>query len=191
VLTSFSKFESQTQIPNSHSQSIAKLEVQLGQLAKSFNEREIGKCSSPPVINPRSGGVIIDPKVGKTKTEPIGQLEKTKLAKGKGVFIEAPHSTTKFLEAQRRSGFICTVRIYCWNNTQVKHKLYVYNPGDSQRRPCFLERECSGKHQWEYFHWCFAMLMKPQSLKRVLMVSELFPVSIVFVSLAQKNCIRT
>jgi len=31
--------------------------------------------------------------------EPIGQLEKTKLAKGKGVFTEAPHSTTKFLEA--------------------------------------------------------------------------------------------
>jgi len=30
--------------------------------------------------------------------EPIGQLEKTKLAKGKGVFIEAPQSTTKFLE---------------------------------------------------------------------------------------------
>jgi hypothetical protein len=46
-----------------------------------------------------SGGVIIDPKVGETKTEPIGQLEKTKLAKGKGVFTEAPHSTTKFLEA--------------------------------------------------------------------------------------------
>jgi hypothetical protein len=60
VLTSLSKFESQTQILNSHSQSIAKLEVQLGQLVKSFNEREIGKCSSPPVINPRSGGVVIN-----------------------------------------------------------------------------------------------------------------------------------
>jgi len=34
VLTSLSKFESQTQYLNSHSQSIAKLEVQLGQLAK-------------------------------------------------------------------------------------------------------------------------------------------------------------
>jgi hypothetical protein len=44
-------------------------------------------------------GVVINPKVGGTKTEPIGPLEKTKLAKGKGVFIEAPHSTTKFLEA--------------------------------------------------------------------------------------------
>jgi hypothetical protein len=99
VLTSLSKFESQAQILNSHSQFIAKLEVQLGQLAKSFNEREIGKCSSPPVINPRSGGVVINPKVGETKTESIGQLEKTKLAKGKGVFTEAPHSTTHFLEA--------------------------------------------------------------------------------------------
>jgi hypothetical protein len=32
VLTSLSKFESQTQILNSHTQSIAKLEIQLGQL---------------------------------------------------------------------------------------------------------------------------------------------------------------
>jgi hypothetical protein len=83
LLTSLSKFESQTQILNSHSQSIAKLEVQPGQLAKSFSEREIGKCSSPPVISPRSGWVVINSKVGETKTEPIGQLEKTKLAKGK------------------------------------------------------------------------------------------------------------
>jgi len=99
VLTSLSKFESQTQVLNSHSQSIAKLEVQLGQLAKSFSEREIGKCSSAPVTNHRSGGVVIDPKVGEMKTEQIGQLEKTKLAKGKGVFTETPHSNTKFLEA--------------------------------------------------------------------------------------------
>jgi len=99
VLTSLNKFESQTQILNSYSQSIANLEVQLGQLAKSFNEREQGKCSSPPVTNPRSGGVVVNPKVGETKTEPIGQLEKTKLAKGKGVFTEAPHFTTQFLKA--------------------------------------------------------------------------------------------
>jgi len=63
VLTSLSKFESQTQILNSHSQSIAKLEVQLGQLTKSFNEREQGKCSSAPVTNPRNGGILINPKV--------------------------------------------------------------------------------------------------------------------------------
>jgi hypothetical protein len=36
--------------------------------------------------------------VEETKTEPIGQLEKTKLAKSKGVFIKAPHSTTPLLE---------------------------------------------------------------------------------------------
>jgi hypothetical protein len=99
VLTSLSKFESQTQILNSHSQSIAKLEVQIGQLAKSFNEREIGKCSSPPIINPTSGGIVINPRVGETKDEQIGQLEKTKLAKGKRVFTETPHSNTQFLEA--------------------------------------------------------------------------------------------
>jgi hypothetical protein len=45
-----------------------------------------------------SGGVVINPKVGETKTEPIGQLEKEKLAKGKGVYTEAPNSTTQFLE---------------------------------------------------------------------------------------------
>jgi hypothetical protein len=98
VLTSLNKFESQTQILNSHSQSIAKLEVQFGQLAKSFNEREIRKCSSLPVASPKSGGVVIDPKVGETKTNPIGQSKKLKLAKGKGVQIDAPHSNTPFLE---------------------------------------------------------------------------------------------
>lgn len=98
-MTSLSKFESQTQILNSHSQSIAKLEVQIGQLAKSFSEREIGKCSSPPSIHPRSGGVVIDQKVGETKTKSIGQLEKTKLAKDKGVCTETSHSNTQFLEA--------------------------------------------------------------------------------------------
>jgi len=93
-LTNLNKFESQTQILNFHSQSIAKLKVQLGQLAKSFNEREQGKCSSPPVINPMSGGVVINPKVKKTKT---------KLAKGKGVQIDAPHSNTPFLETHYKT----------------------------------------------------------------------------------------
>jgi hypothetical protein len=59
----------------------------------------MGKCSSQPVTNPRSGGVVINSKVGETKTEPIWQLEKTKLAKGNGVFTEAPHSTTQLLKA--------------------------------------------------------------------------------------------
>jgi hypothetical protein len=98
MLTSLRKFESQTQILNSHTKAIAKLEVQLEQLTKSLNEREPGKYASQPVTNPKSGGVLINPKVGETKTEPIGQLEKTKLAKGKRMFTEAPHSTTPLLE---------------------------------------------------------------------------------------------
>jgi len=102
-LTNLSKFESQTQILNFHSQSIAKLEVQLGQLAKSFNEKEQGKCSSQPVPNLRSGGIVIKPQVEETKTEPIGQLEKLKLAKGKGVQIDAPHSNTPFLETHYKT----------------------------------------------------------------------------------------
>jgi hypothetical protein len=36
--------------------------------------------------------------VGETKTESIGQVEKIKLSKGKGVLTNAPHSTTPFLE---------------------------------------------------------------------------------------------
>jgi hypothetical protein len=36
--------------------------------------------------------------VVETKTEQIGQSEKIKIAKGKGVLTEAPHSTTPLLE---------------------------------------------------------------------------------------------
>jgi len=42
---------------------------------------------NPPITNHKSGGVVINPKVRETKTESIGQLEKMKLAKGKGVLL--------------------------------------------------------------------------------------------------------
>jgi uncharacterized coiled-coil protein SlyX len=42
-----------SQTVNSHSQSIAKLETQVGQMANTLNRREEGKLSSQPVVNPK------------------------------------------------------------------------------------------------------------------------------------------
>jgi hypothetical protein len=59
VLTALSKLESQTQLLHSHSQSIAKLEVQIGQLANALNQREEGKLPSQRMPNPK-GHYMID-----------------------------------------------------------------------------------------------------------------------------------
>jgi hypothetical protein len=42
-----------SQTVNSHSQSIAKLEAQVGQIANTLNRREKGKLPSQPVVNPK------------------------------------------------------------------------------------------------------------------------------------------
>jgi hypothetical protein len=42
-----------SQIVNSHSQSIAKLETQVGQIANTLNRKEEGKLLSQPVVNPK------------------------------------------------------------------------------------------------------------------------------------------
>jgi uncharacterized protein YgiM (DUF1202 family) len=42
-----------SQTVNSHSQSIAKLETQVGQMANTLNRREEGKLPSQPVVNPK------------------------------------------------------------------------------------------------------------------------------------------
>jgi uncharacterized coiled-coil protein SlyX len=42
-----------SQIVNSHSQSIAKLETQMGQMTNTFNKREERKLPSQPVVNPK------------------------------------------------------------------------------------------------------------------------------------------
>ena len=44
-----------SQTVNLHSQSIAKLETQMGQVANALNKREEGKLSSQPVVNPKDG----------------------------------------------------------------------------------------------------------------------------------------
>ena len=46
------KFGELSQTVNSYSQSIAKLETQMGQMANTLNRREEGKLPSQPVVNP-------------------------------------------------------------------------------------------------------------------------------------------
>jgi hypothetical protein len=59
VLSALSKLESQTQLLHSHSQSIAKLEVQIGQLANALNQRKERKLPSQPLPKPK-GHYMID-----------------------------------------------------------------------------------------------------------------------------------
>jgi uncharacterized coiled-coil protein SlyX len=47
------KFGEMSQTVNSHSQSIAKLEAQVGQITNTLNRREEGKLPSQPVVNPK------------------------------------------------------------------------------------------------------------------------------------------
>jgi uncharacterized coiled-coil protein SlyX len=47
------KFGEMSQIVNSHSQSIAKLKAQVGQIANTLNRREEGKLPSQSVVNPK------------------------------------------------------------------------------------------------------------------------------------------
>ncbi|KAI5683162.1 hypothetical protein M9H77_04390 [Catharanthus roseus] len=76
--------ESMTQILDSHTQSIAKLEIQIGQLANAISRRDEGKLPSHPIENPRANyheqakavitirnGKLVDNKVG----EPIKDSE--------------------------------------------------------------------------------------------------------------------
>jgi uncharacterized coiled-coil protein SlyX len=47
------KFDEMSHTVNSHSQSIAKLETQMGQMANALNRMEEGKLTSQPVVNPK------------------------------------------------------------------------------------------------------------------------------------------
>ena len=53
VLQALKGLEVNTQVLHSHTQSIAKLEIQIGQLATAFNKREEGKLPSQPISNPK------------------------------------------------------------------------------------------------------------------------------------------
>jgi hypothetical protein len=51
-----------SQTINTHSQSIAKLKTQMGQLANTLNRREEGKLPSQPVMNPK-GLYMVDEEI--------------------------------------------------------------------------------------------------------------------------------
>jgi len=109
VLAALSKLESQTQLLNSHSQSISKLETQVGQLANALNKRMEGTLPSQPVVNPKGhcmidentassskhdqvqavtvlrSGKIVDNKVEEKKDEESDPSKKSNQAKDKGV----------------------------------------------------------------------------------------------------------
>jgi hypothetical protein len=53
VLVALNKLEADTQLLNSNSQSIAKLEFQFKQLANAHNRREEGKLPNQPEANPK------------------------------------------------------------------------------------------------------------------------------------------
>ena len=53
ILKALERLEVNTQTLNSHTQSIAKLEIQIGQLATAVSRREGGKLPSQPESNPR------------------------------------------------------------------------------------------------------------------------------------------
>ncbi|KAI5661213.1 hypothetical protein M9H77_20536 [Catharanthus roseus] len=80
ALSALKGLESMTQILDSHTQSIAKLETQIGQLANAISRRDEDKLPSHPIENPRANyheqakavitlrnGRLVDNKVG----EPI------------------------------------------------------------------------------------------------------------------------
>jgi hypothetical protein len=63
---------------NTHSQSIAKLETQMGQLANTINRREEGKFPSQPVMNPK-GLYMIDEEISHQHVQSITTLRSGKL----------------------------------------------------------------------------------------------------------------
>ncbi|KAI5681311.1 hypothetical protein M9H77_02538 [Catharanthus roseus] len=80
VLSALKSLEVKTQILDSHTQSVPKLETQIGQLANAISKRDEGKLPSHPIQNPRANyheqakaaitlrnGKLVDNRVG----EPI------------------------------------------------------------------------------------------------------------------------
>jgi hypothetical protein len=63
---------------NTHSQSIAKLETQMGQLANTLNKREEGKLPSQPVMNPK-GLYMVDEETSHQHVQSITTLRNGKL----------------------------------------------------------------------------------------------------------------
>ena len=54
VLKKLKKLKASTQLVHSHSQSIAKVETQIGQIANTLNRRDEGRLPSQPSVNPKN-----------------------------------------------------------------------------------------------------------------------------------------
>jgi hypothetical protein len=67
-----------SQTVNSHSQSIAKLETQVGEIANTLNRREKGKLPSQPVMNPK-GLYMVDEEISHQHVQSITTLRREKL----------------------------------------------------------------------------------------------------------------
>jgi hypothetical protein len=106
------------QTVNSHSQSIAKLEIQMGQMANTLNKREEGKLPSQPVMNPKGlymvneetshqhvqsittlrSGKLVDNQVGNKRDKHKEVPETLQNDKGKQVITETSTSADPSLE---------------------------------------------------------------------------------------------
>ena len=91
VLKALERIEVNTQTLNSHTQSIAKLEVQIGQLATAFNRREEGKLPSQPISNPK-GQFMVE---SSNTLEPFSEHVKSIMTLRNGKVIEQASKSNK------------------------------------------------------------------------------------------------
>jgi uncharacterized coiled-coil protein SlyX len=112
------KFDEMAHTVNSHSQSIAKLETQMGQMANTLNRREEGKLPSQPVVNPKGlymvnatshleqvqsittlrSGKLVDNQVENKRDEHTEVLETLQRDKGKQVIKDTSSSADPISE---------------------------------------------------------------------------------------------
>ncbi|KAI5666444.1 hypothetical protein M9H77_16297 [Catharanthus roseus] len=96
VLSALKGLESMTQILDSYTQSIAKLETQIGQLANAISRRDEGKLPSHPIENPRTNyheqaKVVITLRNRKLVDNKVGELikdDKLKENETEGIHME-------------------------------------------------------------------------------------------------------
>ena len=91
VLQALKGLEINIQILHSHTQSIVKLEIQIGQLATAFNRREEDKLLSQPISNPRGQHMA----ESSNTYEIFSEHAKSIMILRNGKVIEQPSKTTK------------------------------------------------------------------------------------------------
>jgi hypothetical protein len=93
VLTAIGNLEANTQLLNSHSQSIAKLEGQVGQLTNAFNQIKEGKLPSHPIANPKGQYMVDGSASGSTTHEQVQAV--TTLRSGRTIDNQVRQKDTK------------------------------------------------------------------------------------------------